>query len=147
MISMFETDPAVIRDALMKNGHINNLINAVIALSSIVDRQQAQINGTANTASCESQIENTVLYDLWKDEKGVQCVAIFGLYVHPKMRRHGIGKLLMETVLTEIKSKYPGLPIKIEAEPFGAGDKLSKKQLIRFYSKYNLKFIDRGSAH
>jgi GNAT superfamily N-acetyltransferase len=86
-------------------------------------------------------IQNVVKYVKWCHD-GQDCVVIYGLFVHPKMRNKKIGTMLLLTAIDEIKRKFKGLPIKIEAIPYGCGKKLNKTELEEFYLKLGLEVIE-----
>jgi ribosomal protein S18 acetylase RimI-like enzyme len=101
------------------------------------------LKGLANFLQKEMDYEENkyvkcnIKYKLMIDED-IKYVSIFDLFVHPLLRRKGIAKIMLEETIKEIKNKYPGIPITIKAEPFGEENGMSKKQLIKFYSKYNI---------
>jgi len=93
-------------------------------------------------------IENYVDWDVYEemtfDEDGAevvdyQYVRIDNLYVNPSMRGQGIAKKLMDEAIAEIQAKYPGLPIKIVAEP--GEDSVDQSRLIAFYAKYPVEVV------
>ena len=96
----------------------------------------------------ENAVENYVDWDVYQemaiDEDGAEVVdyeyvRIDNLYVHPSMRGQGIARKLMDEAIIEIKAKYPGLRIKIVAEP--GEDCVEQDRLIEFYASYPVEVV------
>jgi hypothetical protein len=51
----------------------------------------------------------------------------------------------MNIAIDEIKRNYPSLPIKIQANPYSETE-LTKTQLKKFYSKYDVEIIEDSPA-
>jgi len=88
----------------------------------------------------EHIVKNIVKYTTW-NHHGEPCVIIYGLFVHKKMRNRGIATIMLNVVINEIKEKYPNIPIKAQAIPYGDNEGLNTKQLESFYSKYGIEII------
>lgn len=69
------------------------------------------------------------------------------LEVEEEFRGQGVAKALMDRGMKEIKKKFPGDPIYINASPMGSGERISLDALIDFYKKYGFKELVRYPEH
>jgi GNAT superfamily N-acetyltransferase len=66
-------------------------------------------------------------------------VRINNLFVHPEFRGHGVARNLMEKSIAKIEADYPGMKIKIVAEPKEADVDCSR--LATFYASLGLEVV------
>jgi len=72
-------------------------------------------------------------------------VNIRDLHVEPAYRSSGIASTLMKRALKAIKSRFSGVPIYINASPYG--ESLSLDTLVAFYTKFGFKVLKKYTEH
>lgn len=74
-------------------------------------------------------------------------VNIRDLHVKPEHKGKGIASELMKRAMKAIKAKFSGVPIYINASPYGDSNNISLESLIAFYSKFGFKVLKRYVEH
>jgi GNAT superfamily N-acetyltransferase len=85
---------------------------------------------------------------IWKKVCNNEMVInIQHLEVQPAYRGKGIATALMKLAMKEIKSRFSGYPIYINASPMGAETGLSFEPLVDFYKKFGFKVLKKYPEH
>jgi GNAT superfamily N-acetyltransferase len=74
-------------------------------------------------------------------------VNIQNLEVEPAYRGKGVATALMKLAMKEIKSRFKGYPIYINASPMGMEAGLSFEPLVDFYKKFGFKVLKKYPEH
>lgn len=83
-------------------------------------------------SSCSTQIEQDTKWDEEGNENlGEKYVLIGKLEVARDARRQGLGRKLLRTCMKAIRANYPGMAIKLCAEP--QDDTIDINSLVAFY--------------
>ena len=72
-------------------------------------------------------------------------IGIQHLEVEPEFRERGIAAELMKLAMADIKKRYKGLPVYINASPMG--DALVLDDLVAFYKRYGFQVLKKYPAH
>ena len=73
------------------------------------------------------------VFDSEGEEIGAEeYVLIEKLFVPPHQRRQGVARKLLREAIAEARQRYPDMPIKIAALPFG-DDRIEMADLVAFY--------------
>lgn len=87
-------------------------------------------------------IDSEELYDDEGEVVGEEdYVLIEKLWVDPSERGQGKGRELMESAIAEAQEKYPGLPIRLAALPFGEGA-MEVSDLVEYYETMGFEVIN-----
>ena len=76
-----------------------------------------------------------------------EVINIQDVHVEKEYQKQGIALELMKKGMAEIKSRYPNIPIYINASPYGNGGNMSLATLVNFYKKFGFKVLKEYSQH
>lgn len=104
-----------------------------------VDEKEIKKNNKTRRYNMKNNINNEYghCYYCTCDNK---CAMIYNLYIIKEHRRKGHAKELVQKAIDEIRATGYKQDIKIVAEP--EGESITKKDLVKFYNKMNLKVVD-----
>lgn len=74
-------------------------------------------------------------------------INIEDLSVEKEYQKKGVASELMKRGMAEIKSRYPNVPVYINASPYGGKSNISLEALITFYKKFGFKVLTKYSEH
>lgn len=89
----------------------------------------------------QKKLECSIEYVSYIDNHLQKYISINSLYVDPLLRKNGIGRLLLQSAIDDIRRKYKDIPILIIVKPYGEIG-MSKEELITFYKKFDLKIVN-----
>jgi len=74
-------------------------------------------------------------------------INIQDLSVEKEYQKKGIASELMKKGMAEIKSRYPNVPVYINASPYGGKANISLDALTNFYKKFGFKVLTKYSEY